>query len=490
MIPKIIHGLTLIVGALFVVMCVYVVSARIGVPFELEWMEGGMVDHVARVLDGKALYGKPEPEFIAFIYAPFYYYVSALLATITGNGYLPLRLVACLGALGSAVLIFLFVHRETASRQFAFLALSMFAASYAAVGTWFDIARPDTLSLMLLLAGAYLLRWRDGLAGQFAAGVLLGLAVYAKQPNLLVALALCLLSLIQLRSSPRFGALLGLAGVLVPTTLAQQWLSHGWYWFYVVELPGQHKLLPVMAGWFWWHDIGATAGPAFALMCFALWAMRRSGDAGGFRFYATLFAALIVDSCLSRVNIGAFVNVLLPAMAALAMGLGLAGHYLARSDGRGSLKLGLFALLVLGQFALLRYDPSAYLPTTTDRRIGQTLLAVARQADGPVLVLSHGDVASRAGKQASVHGMALNDIYRGGDEAEIRRLEDDMRTLIGGRHYRLIVVDQEFRGFYAPAIVDAIEAHYRREEFPYLGDGARWPKIGLDIHPVAMYRPK
>ena len=50
----------LLVAAL-VVLGLYLVLAviHLSYPFELEWMEGGMVDHVRRVLAGQKLYVKP-----------------------------------------------------------------------------------------------------------------------------------------------------------------------------------------------------------------------------------------------------------------------------------------------------------------------------------------------------------------------------------------------------------------------------------------------
>jgi len=34
---------------------------RVGYPFELEWMEGTIADHVRRILDGQPLYVPPQP---------------------------------------------------------------------------------------------------------------------------------------------------------------------------------------------------------------------------------------------------------------------------------------------------------------------------------------------------------------------------------------------------------------------------------------------
>ena len=82
-----------------VVFCVIVVS-RISYPYELEWMEGGSVDHVKRILSGLQLYVEPDLQFVPFIYTPVYFYVSALFSKLLGIGFFPLRMVSFLSSLG------------------------------------------------------------------------------------------------------------------------------------------------------------------------------------------------------------------------------------------------------------------------------------------------------------------------------------------------------------------------------------------------------
>ena len=74
----------LIVGAsLYPLAYLVIALTRLSYPFELEWMEGGSVVHVQRILDGQALYVTPSLTFVPFIYSPFYFYVSSLFAHVT-----------------------------------------------------------------------------------------------------------------------------------------------------------------------------------------------------------------------------------------------------------------------------------------------------------------------------------------------------------------------------------------------------------------------
>ena len=54
-------------------MFLYLASQRIGFQYEIEWMEGGIYERVARVLEGKPLYVSPSLEFSPFVYTPLYY---------------------------------------------------------------------------------------------------------------------------------------------------------------------------------------------------------------------------------------------------------------------------------------------------------------------------------------------------------------------------------------------------------------------------------
>jgi len=131
-------------SAVYIIMYIVLAILRMPCPFELEWMEGAMVDHVVWMLAGNPLYPEPSLDFVPFIYAPIYFYVSAGISWLIGVGFFPLRLVSVLASLGSLVVIFAFVRKETLSWQAALLASGLFAATYELSDVWFDIARVDS----------------------------------------------------------------------------------------------------------------------------------------------------------------------------------------------------------------------------------------------------------------------------------------------------------------------------------------------------------
>src|SRR5262249_3960426 len=72
---------------------------RVGYPFELEWIEGAVLDTVQRALDGKSLYPPPSIEFVALNYTPLYYHVCAWVARLVGPGFTAMRIVSIVATL-------------------------------------------------------------------------------------------------------------------------------------------------------------------------------------------------------------------------------------------------------------------------------------------------------------------------------------------------------------------------------------------------------
>jgi hypothetical protein len=132
----------------FIGVYLYVAAARIAYPYEIEWMEGGSLEHVERILTGRPIYVKPSLDFIPYIYTPAYYYVAAAVSQITGIGFTPLRLVSFLASLVCFTLVFEFVRREGGSASCGVISAGLFAATFRLGGAWFDVARVDSLFML------------------------------------------------------------------------------------------------------------------------------------------------------------------------------------------------------------------------------------------------------------------------------------------------------------------------------------------------------
>ena len=56
----------------FLTLLLVVGLSRIGYPYELEWMEGGSLQNVQRVVGGESIYVEPSIDFVPFLYTPLY----------------------------------------------------------------------------------------------------------------------------------------------------------------------------------------------------------------------------------------------------------------------------------------------------------------------------------------------------------------------------------------------------------------------------------
>src|SRR5262245_19847897 len=83
---RVLAGIALAAAALFTAAYIGVAWLRMSYPYELEWMEGGSLDDVARVLAGQPLYTTPTLQFIPYAYPPLYFWIGAGFARVFGNG--------------------------------------------------------------------------------------------------------------------------------------------------------------------------------------------------------------------------------------------------------------------------------------------------------------------------------------------------------------------------------------------------------------------
>jgi 4-amino-4-deoxy-L-arabinose transferase-like glycosyltransferase len=150
-------------------------------PLNLELMEGDVLSHVRRLLDGEPLYPEPSPAFVPLAYNPLYYVVAAPFAALLGASRATLRLVAVLGAAGSAAAVYQLVRRRTGERWWGLVALGLFAASYRATDTYLDTAHADSWFLFCVLAGTACLERAESPRCRWLGVALLAAGFWLKQ---------------------------------------------------------------------------------------------------------------------------------------------------------------------------------------------------------------------------------------------------------------------------------------------------------------------
>ncbi len=472
------------IGAIAVLAYLFVACQRIAYPYELEWMEGGCVVEVQRILDGQPLYVEPSLGFVPFMYTPFYFVASSWSARIFGNGFLALRLVSFAASLGSMVLIFLMVSRRTGSRLAAFLGAALFAATFRVGGAWFDLARVDSLWVFLLLASFWAFEDRRLLVRTVVAAALISLAFFTKQPAAMVAGGLAVAGLASGKRYERllFPALVT-AMILGPFALVER-RTGAWFSYYVLGLPFQHTAAGAHLMGFWTNDLLRHLPIALGLAVFAVF--HGGGEERGWRRRfsdSAILGAFLLAAYLPRLHQGGFDNVLIPAFAAIAIYFGVGFHLAAtRFARKKALGLGLAGLTAL-QFGLLSYRPWAQLPSAAHRRAGRHLLETIARFPGPVYCPDHPWYLRMCGKPTQGHDMAIMDILRARYSAEWKaRLATEMKRAVEEERYDAFIVDDREFALRSPVF----DHHYRLLEGNLTGPSF-YPLTGWRRKPGWLY---
>ena len=476
-----------------------VTFGRIGYPYDLEWMEGGMVAHVGRLLDGKSIYVEPTLDFVPFIYNPLFYVFGAVVSAILGTGPVALRIVAFSASVGVGVLLALLVSRGTRNVWAGVAAAGLFYATYELSGAWMDIARVDSTFLFFSLAAVH----RAGSARRFAIAETAGLvavAFLAKQYAVLIAapIALYFWCARGLRAAALFSLLS--ASLTGGAVLLLNLTSDGWYWFWAFRVPAAHGVFgePVLD--FAREQLWKPA-PVLSLVGMvgaALLAMRIAAKtrSEGFRGAAEPIlllgtaGVLLVEARYSWDHPGRFFNCLMPAHLALALlsgvALGLSRRVMMPRFAQVPRLAHLLLSCVLA-FALYRlgYPPRRYIPTTADRRADAELERQLRESQGKFVLPFRAYFGGDDVNQPHAHQMALWDLFtaRLGDyERRIRR--DAERRFAKGRVTRILLDEEDYVFF------PELTRHFKKVSEEALYDRPGTTRTGAPMRSRYLYERK
>jgi len=408
-----------------------VAGLRLPHPFELEWQEGGVLEHVLRLRAGEPVYAEPRLDFVAFPYPPGFALAGAAAVTLLGAGLPALRALSLGAALAACAALFV-LARAGGSRRAGIVCAGAFAASYPFAGSWFDLARVDALFVALSLWAYVLLERRRGVGPALAAGGVFFLAGFVKQAAWPIGIAL-LPALAMRRRAEALALGAALVGPVLASTLALDRITDGWYRWYVFELLAGHPFVRSMWAGFWIESARVLAVPVLLVVAVS---PRRAG-VGALR--GSFALALLGSSWVARAHEGGFANTLMPACAAASLVLAGAFHGArALPGGRRTAA----ALLALGHFALLAPAWNARLvPSADDRAAGEGLVAELAAVEGEVFVPYHPHLARRAGKRPGVHAMAVVDLLKSRERDVAGRFVAELRDALEARRWAVIVLD-------------------------------------------------
>jgi len=481
-------------GILYIAAYLTIVFLRIQYPFELEWEEGAAVDHVLRILSGQKYYVSPSLEFVPSIYTPLFFYVSAAVSVITGAGFIPLRLVSFISSLGSFLIIYLIVKRETGNTFSGIIASCLFAATFRLSGSWFDVGRVDSLFLFFLLTALYLVKFSTSGKSYILAGVFISLSFLTKQTALVISLPLILYCILS-NQRPAFFFIGTTIAIIGLSNLFLNYMHDGWYNYYVFELPRTTPISKRPLFFFWSTDIKKPLFIAVSISIFYMLSQFSNSNKKNILFYFLAASGMLAGVWFSRYRGGGGSNVLLPAYAIISILFGLGFHTFLefikslQENKRNLLEIFIYlACIVQFSSESLIYNPLSQIPTQKDLEAGREFIDKVAQIKGEVFVPYHGYLPLLAGKKSYAHQMGMRDVLktRSKQHAIIKnKLIDEIKEAMRGKRFSAIIIDS-VEPWYPPDM----EKYYVRQEKIFEDETVFLPVTGMQTRPEYIYIPQ
>jgi Dolichyl-phosphate-mannose-protein mannosyltransferase len=430
------------VGGAYVLLFLFSAALRLVYPYEVEWNEGAVLDHAARVITGKPIYAAPSLDFAAFVYTPFYYYATALIMKIGGIGLWSGRLISIFSTLLTAAIVGRIVQSETSSSLLTFTSVALYLAFYHITGFFYDIVRMDALALLLVAASIYAAMYFQ--RGYLIATVLAALAYFTKQQMLFMVPAIAI-GLMFRNKKQAFWCSMISVGLILCGTLILNWTTNGWYRFYTLTIPG----MKAAEDFSWLTTIEFfpkwvfSALGLFTLIILVASAMRGKKNFQG--HWPILWAGslmALISSAISIGNSGGYQNVFMPLTLMISIVFPLSIYAIAKALPEWpALAPG---IILLGFFSLA-YNPlgeKMLFASARQHRAGDEFVAMLKTIPGDVWIPFHGYVGTLAGKPTHVHFMAMNDALVPHDTTS-KRFQHEIDSSLAAHRFSAIILDEE-----------------------------------------------
>ena len=479
----------IILGAIyFLVIVLYTILLRINYPFVLEWMEGGSLIQVARILRGLPVYTAPSIDYVPYIYTPFYFYLSALFAKVWGLSFLPLRIVSFISNLGIAFFVSYLTFKQIKKYCWSIFTCGLYFSLFAMTGFWFDLARVDMLAFFFLLLGI-LLQTSEKRLCLFLSGIAFTCAIYTKQTFIIPVITLLIYYALFKRKNILRIALPTFMSSIVLLAIFEQSSQH-WFSFYVFSQSTSHSLniwgniLP---------EVFQILKPVAAMLLLTMiyfwkaFKVPRKDQRMGF-FYLFLLVGLFIYSLLSKINPGGYDNVLLPFYTGLTItsGLGISiifEEIWVRKMTAPIVQLGITCLLFF-QFHQSNFSPLRQVPTEEDKAAGEAVIDIIRSAPGDTFLSSASYLNLYTGKPTNAHWIAIMEFLgEFGDEGSEtgQKLILDLQENIDAKKYDLIILDAR-PSAYRLSIPEDYSSDFSLDDYVF------YPVTGSTTRPSLFYR--
>ena len=476
------QGLQAPAAVMAVVLLVWLIqdfTVRVAYPFDIEWMEGGMLVHAWRLRQGLGLYVEPSSDFVPYIYPPLYPWLMSLLGEPT---YAMGRSISLLGSVAAGLAAVQACRQEGVGWGLSLGALGLWVSLYDESGTFYDLVRADALAIGLTAWSIVLVRRATRLSVVVGGGLLV-LGFLAKHNFALFGLPM----LIWLwRAHGRRRALEFVAASVAPAlvlTVGIQIATEGWFLDYLLKVPASHPLVAErawpeseqeLAGHLVWSNLAGAVGLLVLVLD------RRFHHRA--LFWGGVWAVATGLCILMRAHHGGFINVLMPGHWTYAVcGVVLVSRAAdALPDRTRWLALALASGLVAHQGWAGRWDREKGMPTEADLAAGEALIAELKAIDGEVWAPHFPWYPTYAGKAPSVPLIALWDIDHAGGP---------MRSYMEG--VREDVREQRWAAVLGPRkdVAMGVREHYVKQPLKLPRNGLR-TKTGWRVAPENLWLPK
>ncbi|MEO5989058.1 MAG: hypothetical protein ABIU54_08225 [Candidatus Eisenbacteria bacterium] len=386
-------------------------------PVEMDFIEGAMMDQIARLARGEAMYVAPTAQYVPLAYMPLYSAVVALIGRCFGVDFWTGRLVSYLSTLGVASMIGYNVGREARDRGWGVIAGGIYLMGYGvAAGGHFDAIRPDSLMLFLALAGLTILRWRDGVGSAMFAAAIMVLSFFTKQHGMwFLFVAMTHLVINDRRRLLPFAAV-AIVGCAGGYGLLSLWLGP-WFNFYTWNIPSHWSQLSSLRIKAYIGDgLLGHLGPLMVptLLALGVGEPPWKGRAG---VWTWVLVGGLGTGLLATLDPHAWRHVFMPTFMTLCIAGPIAlsrmeSEFIRLSPSAGARASVAISLLLAGQFIPLIYSIGLERGHRNAAEARAQFVQLLRELPGPVWVPTHGFYASLAGKAPGMQFIAIDDIER------------------------------------------------------------------------------
>ncbi|MEZ4471662.1 MAG: glycosyltransferase 87 family protein [bacterium] len=530
--------LALGVAVAYLLLFVGLALLRLTYPFDLEWMEGGMVSHAARLQAGLPIYAAPSADFVPFFYTPGYPALLAALAPVTGGlGFGLARGVSLVSTLVAMGFLFRIGQRE-AGWRWGLLAAGLYAALFRVNGAFYDLARPDALFTALLMAAVYTVRYGRGWRGVALAAALFAAGFFTKQ-TVSVFVPACALYLLTRDWRHAVGFVAVTLGLAAAGVALLDRAHDGWFWTYIFEGHQGHLFYWKNILLEYWRDLLVVAPlllllpllwfrykvavPVLAMVLGAWWLYAWLFRARGFEYdaphmyyvdlwyyspprwrilvpSAVIAALLLAFRALNRRPLSMRTHGFWLLMFIAGAGASGLNHSTQWAYSNSLILLSLFACILISlavrdllnpvegppragwllpaallvQLGAWVYDPVAQLPLEADRAALATLDEALAGVKGRVFMPAHPLYGWQRDGQVHVHQMGIQDV------AFMGGLKD-LPVRLRRREWGAVVIDEQNR-------VPGVEAgYYLGRRLQYATPDALRAKTGFLVRPAEIW---